>query len=413
MNNNLSKSIAVFLLVITIVSCGQNRPASSVNQSTDEATSIPTEASPVAQPSELIHLPLIAQWEQWNFVIQKVDVYTSLDDGKVKPDNDLFLALVGELENNSGEKDCWTTLNWKLTNIKTGEKYDFNFYAATPLKSVYNLDIPGVVLGTCVESGEKQPLFVVFDVEQDAELALTLYEGQPIELSTANYLASIPTATPTITPTPTDTPIATDTPTPTNTSAPTDTPQIPADTSTPSLIDNSVTEVIPTPTPVCPNPQIQINSPAPGTRFTSRYVLISGNANIPNFNYYKFEYSTDPNSNNWNYLLQQNTPVENGKLMELDTTTIPSGPYGLRLTVVDQTGNYPEPCVVWFNTLVSSEVTIPTTAPNQPVPDVAPPSSGSSGVGCCKYCGSNSQACGNSCISLSYTCHQGPGCACD
>lgn len=31
---------------------------------------------------------------------------------------------------------------------------------------------------------------------------------------------------------------------------------------------------------------------------------------------------------------------------------------------------------------------------------------------CCKY-GSKGKACGDSCISRSYTCHKGPGCACD
>jgi ABC-type multidrug transport system fused ATPase/permease subunit len=31
---------------------------------------------------------------------------------------------------------------------------------------------------------------------------------------------------------------------------------------------------------------------------------------------------------------------------------------------------------------------------------------------CCKICGSNSQPCGDSCISLKYTCHKPPGCAC-
>ena len=30
---------------------------------------------------------------------------------------------------------------------------------------------------------------------------------------------------------------------------------------------------------------------------------------------------------------------------------------------------------------------------------------------CCKHC-SNSQACGDSCISWGKTCHKGPGCAC-
>lgn len=32
--------------------------------------------------------------------------------------------------------------------------------------------------------------------------------------------------------------------------------------------------------------------------------------------------------------------------------------------------------------------------------------------GCCKMC-SKGKACGDSCISRSYTCHKGPGCACD
>jgi hypothetical protein len=31
---------------------------------------------------------------------------------------------------------------------------------------------------------------------------------------------------------------------------------------------------------------------------------------------------------------------------------------------------------------------------------------------CCKVC-TRGKACGNSCISLNYTCHQSPGCACD
>jgi len=31
---------------------------------------------------------------------------------------------------------------------------------------------------------------------------------------------------------------------------------------------------------------------------------------------------------------------------------------------------------------------------------------------CCKYC-SKGKACGDSCISRSYTCHKPPGCACD
>lgn len=35
-----------------------------------------------------------------------------------------------------------------------------------------------------------------------------------------------------------------------------------------------------------------------------------------------------------------------------------------------------------------------------------------SSSGCCKIC-TTGKACGDSCISRSYTCHKGPGCACD
>jgi hypothetical protein len=74
----------------------------------------------------------------------------------------------------------------------------------------------------------------------------------------------------------------------------------------------------------------------------------------------------------------------------------------------------------------TSSLVIPTRTPTiAPVPIVttvrplptatiiltlptAPPASS----GCCKHCGPNSQPCGDSCISRSYTCHKGAGCAC-
>ena len=38
---------------------------------------------------------------------------------------------------------------------------------------------------------------------------------------------------------------------------------------------------------------------------------------------------------------------------------------------------------------------------------------GSTSGGCCKYCGSTSQPCGDTCISNSSTCHTSGGCACE
>ena len=57
----------------------------------------------------------------------------------------------------------------------------------------------------------------------------------------------------------------------------------------------------------CPNPGVQITSPARNSQFTSRQIVIKGTASIPDFSHYKIEYSLDPNSNTWNFLFQRGT----------------------------------------------------------------------------------------------------------
>lgn len=164
-----------------------------------------------------------------------------------------------------------------------------------------------------------------------------------------------PTLTPTSTPLP---PTATPepaTPTPTPRSKTGDSLVLPkpsaTPTATPTLTPTATPKpAAPPPAPVastCPSPGVQITSPRPGSVFTQRYNYIVGTANIPRFHHWKIEYSTNP-SGGWMYLLERDYPVDNDKLIMLDTSTVPRGPYGLRLTVVDETGNYSEPCVVWF-----------------------------------------------------------------
>jgi hypothetical protein len=54
----------------------------------------------------------------------------------------------------------------------------------------------------------------------------------------------------------------------------------------------------------------------------------------------------------------------------------------------------------------------PSPLPTAPPPPPPPPAP-TSGGGCCRYCDpAKSKPCGDSCISLSKTCHQPPGCAC-
>jgi hypothetical protein len=72
--------------------------------------------------------------------------------------------------------------------------------------------------------------------------------------------------------------------------------------------------------------------------------LIDGSATTDSFAYWKVELSADGAS--WTTLYRSETPVAGGRLMEFNTTTVKKGAYQLRLVVVKQDGNYPEPCVL-------------------------------------------------------------------
>ena len=71
---------------------------------------------------------------------------------------------------------------------------------------------------------------------------------------------------------------------------------------------------------------------------------IAGTATLPNLWYWKAEISPDGKS--WAGLYQSRTQAVNGLLVRLNLSTIGKGPHQIRLTAVDNTGNYPEPCVV-------------------------------------------------------------------
>jgi serine/threonine protein kinase len=108
--------------------------------------------------------------------------------------------------------------------------------------------------------------------------------------------------------------------------------------------------VLPTATPSpnpCRNPQACITSPADGAR-VSGTVTIRGTAVHPEFQYYKLEFGLGPTPQHWAVLgALQSVPVVDGVLGTWDASPLPAGVYSLRLVVVDQTGNYPEPSTVW------------------------------------------------------------------
>ena len=153
-------------------------------------------------------------------------------------------------------------------------------------------------------------------------------------------VTSGPLVAATLTPTPppaTMTPTATATPLrPTRPVRPTETPSV----------DATATPVVSVPS--CPNPNVRITFPGVN-QVVQGNVPVRGTASGANFQYYKVEVGpgNNPRDNQWTVVgnLHQ-SPVSGGVLETFNSGAYPTGTYTLRLVVVDQTGNYPEPCRV-------------------------------------------------------------------
>lgn len=99
----------------------------------------------------------------------------------------------------------------------------------------------------------------------------------------------------------------------------------------------------PPPASACPNPEARITSPGMGAKVEGR-VEIWGTADIEDFRDYKVEFAAGDSPSEWAYLGGGREPVSDGLLLVWDVSGLPAGSYTLRLTVVDRTGNYPQPC---------------------------------------------------------------------
>jgi hypothetical protein len=132
----------------------------------------------------------------------------------------------------------------------------------------------------------------------------------------------------------------------TETLTPTETPIPRRDTptATPSPLPSKIPTAVgtsPPPPPRCPNPGARILYPGVNVRL-SGIVPIRGSAYAPNFQFYKVEFGIAPNPQQWSSISQiHHTQVSDSILDVWNTDLLPSGDYILRLTVVDETGNYP------------------------------------------------------------------------
>ena len=84
----------------------------------------------------------------------------------------------------------------------------------------------------------------------------------------------------------------------------------------------------------------------------SGVVTITGSAAATHFNYYKVEFTVNPDPDNardeeWTPIVDhQDRPVGDDTLALWDTAEVPNGYYTLRLVVLDIWGQYGRRCVV-------------------------------------------------------------------
>ncbi len=104
--------------------------------------------------------------------------------------------------------------------------------------------------------------------------------------------------------------------------------------------------------------QIEISIPKAGDE-VSGIIAVVGTANIPNFGFYKFEIKR-PDETVWLTIQAGNTPQQEGKLGDWDTTRLAPGEYDLGLVVVDNQAQAFPPCIVRLR------VARPTETPSGP-----------------------------------------------
>lgn len=94
----------------------------------------------------------------------------------------------------------------------------------------------------------------------------------------------------------------------------------------------------------CTPGEIEWSEPKPGAEINGTVSLI-GTVNIPDFGFYKYEYST-PSSKVWSTIAAGNQPVTKGKLGDWNTSQMATGDYLLRLVAVDNKNQALPACVI-------------------------------------------------------------------
>jgi len=155
------------------------------------AKQIPTiELSP--PQTQYYQIDETVQVQDFTLRIQRFDMWSELSTG-VLPSNDMFVVVMGTIENQSNELECIYQRDFKL-KIK-GQTYSVK--GMSDISDIYGDDYPGSFLGQCLEPNERSTIFVSFDVSLNDSGPLSLVVGASgaIELTTVNLPQATPTPT--------------------------------------------------------------------------------------------------------------------------------------------------------------------------------------------------------------------------
>jgi len=94
----------------------------------------------------------------------------------------------------------------------------------------------------------------------------------------------------------------------------------------------------------CVPDEIMITTPESGD-VISGTVILNGSANIPNFGFYKYEFSP-AGTDGWVTIAAGTEVKMNDELGPWDTSALTNGDYFLQLVIIDNVGKTLEPCVI-------------------------------------------------------------------
>lgn len=104
----------------------------------------------------------------------------------------------------------------------------------------------------------------------------------------------------------------------------------------------------------CVPGQIEWTDPTAGMQIGGTVVL-QGTVNVPNFGFYKYEFSQPP-GDNWSTIAAGNKTVINGEIGKWNTVQLTPGDYLLRLVVVDNQNQTLPACVIQVRVIAPTEV---------------------------------------------------------